>query len=707
MDPNVIQSNKDRLVKSIPVVNRYLDKFHSINTRWAGAITAGTIETGCMPIEAARLFTPLIQDMRSTMTKYSKIQERLVDAILFEMAKKVILEVTDAAKFAINILKRNLFERTADVGYLATDAEIVGFLKQIKAGEEPELIDWQAELIRQRLADYQYEYTVYNDILVLDEAGRVQANLDATNTVRQSRDPLLKKTQAVDLHHHLSEDKYIETYRETDLRPGRGKSLIYSQKIEDSDLGKALGTLCLCFDFEDEMRGIFKDLNQGNPQIIVAILDAGGSVMCASNASILPPSKKVVVDLEADFRFLTFNGRTYLASMVATDGYQGFYGLTWYAMAMIDIEVAFKTQHSGEALDKALVDKLQEFSGELSSIKHSSEELLDDMKLDSINGRVKATKFQAKAFVEVLQYVKWIGEEIDDLFNAAIQNLQETIVTSLFNDVQFRAFQGNNIADRNLYERANDVCWWALTPMFRQLLTKHQSQPLSDADCEALTGNLQYINDLYTPYLRLVLADPQGVVVAVSNPPEELSERVLDDRLAVGQDIVGTQLDRDFVRRALRLASSRDYCVSEFLPTPLYGGRATYIYSTAVRDPENEHRAVGVIQIVFDAEPQFQAMLTDVLPRDEKKQVLPGSFSVFADRRKTVVSSTNSDYPVGSPLPLKDDLFRYKKGERESTIVDLEGRCYALGLQVSEGYREYKQGDGYVNDLICMIFVPV
>jgi hypothetical protein len=641
------------------------------------------------------------------MTKYGEIQQRLVDAILFEMAKKVVLEVTDSAKFAINILKRNLFERTADVGYLATDAEIVGFLKQIKAGEEPALIDRQADLIRQRLVDYQYEYTVYNDILVLDEAGRVQANLDASNTIRQSTDPLLKKTQAMDLHHHLSEDKYIETYRETDLRPGRGKSLVYSQKIEDPDLGATLGTLCLCFDFEDEMRGIFKDLNQGNPQIIVAILDAGGSVMCASNASVLPPSKKVVVDLEAGFRFLTFNGRTYLACMVATDGYQGFYGLTWYAMAMIEVEVAFKMQPSGEALDKALVDKLQEFSGELSSIKHSSEELLDDMKLDSINGRVKATKFQAKAFVEVLQYVKWIGEEIDDLFNAAIQNLQETIVTSLFNDVQFRAFQGNNIADRNLYERANDVCWWALTPMFRRLQTKHQNQPLTHADRQPLTRNLQYINNLYTPYLRLVLADPQGVVIAVSNPPKELSERVLDDSLAVGQDIVGIQLDRDFVRRALRLSSSRDYCVSEFLPTPLYGGRATYIYSTAVRDPENEQRAVGVIQIVFDAEPQFQAMLTDVLPRDEKKQVLPGSFSVFADRRKIVVSSTNPDYPVGNPLPLEDGLFRYKRGERESTIVDLDGCCYALGLQVSGGYREYKRGDGYVNDLICMIFVPI
>jgi hypothetical protein len=108
MDPEVIQSNKDRLVRSIPVVNRYLDKFHSINTRWAGAITAGSIETGCMPVEAARLFTPLIQDMRSTMTKYGEIQQRLVDAILFEMGKEVVFEVTDAAKFAINILKRIL-----------------------------------------------------------------------------------------------------------------------------------------------------------------------------------------------------------------------------------------------------------------------------------------------------------------------------------------------------------------------------------------------------------------------------------------------------------------------------------------------------------------------------------------------------------------------------------------------------------------------
>jgi len=706
MDPNVIQRNKERLAKSIPVVSRYLDKFHSINTRWAGAITAGMIESGCMPAEATKLFTPLIQEMRSTMIKYGQIQERLVDAILFEMVKKAVLEITDAAKFAINILKRNLFERTADVGYLATDAEIVDFLKQVEEGGDPNEIARRSETIRQRLSDYQYEYTVYNEILVLDMKGKVQANLDSTNTVRYSKDPLLKKTHAIGRYHD-TDDNYVETYRETDLQPGRGKALIYSQKIEDPEQHTALGSLCLCFDFEDEMEGIFKDLNQGNPQIVVAIIDDSGAVMCSNNANILPPAFKVTVDLDADFRFLTIQGRTYLASMVATDGYQGFYGLTWYAMSMIDIGVAFKTLQSEDTVGKSLVSKLQDLSGELSSIKHASEELLDDMKLDSINGRVQATKFHANAFVEVLQYVKWIGEEVDDLFNAAIQNLQETIVTSLFNDLQFRAFQGNSIADRNLYERANDVCWWALTPMFRRLLTKHHNQSLSNAERQALTDNLQYINNLYTPYLRLVLADTQGVVIAVSNPPEELSERILDDGLPVGQDIVGVQLDRDFVHQTLRLSSSRDYCVSKFLPTPLYGGRATYIYSTAVRDQENDRRVVGIIQIVFDAEPQFQAMLTDVLPKDEKKQSVPGSFGVFMDRRKMIIASTNPDYPVGSHFPAEDVMVRLKKGERRSVIIDLEGRSYVAGLQISDGYREYKRSDGYVNDVICMIFVPI
>ncbi|TVM34495.1 hypothetical protein DQK91_07935 [Oceanidesulfovibrio marinus] len=665
------------------------------------------IEAGRMEDVAARLFAPLINDMGATKEKYIGIQESLVDAILFEMAKKTVFEVTDAAKFAINILKRNLFERTADVGYLATDAEIVNLLRMALDSADSQELDGQRERIRARLAEYQYEYTVYDEIVIVDRNGVVQANLDPNNRIARSNDPCLSEAQAIDLHSRHDEDKYIEFFRPTDLKPGRGDTLVYAQKIEDPDTHAALGTLCLCFSFDDEMAGIFKDLSQGNEQMVVAILNENGAVLSSSETGILPKGSRVDVDIKADFRIMPFQGKSYIVSTVATDGYQGFYGLTWYGLAMMDVSAAFRQEHSEFGLEQAFLQNLHSFSGELSIIKDESDDLLADMKLDSINGQVKAARHMADGFVEVLRFVDWIGDEIDDLFSEAIRNLQKTVVTSLFGELEFRAFQGNNIADRNLYERANDVCWWALTPLFRQLLTRHADQSLNDGERHSLTANLQYINNLYTPYLRLVLADTNGTVVAVSNPPEELEERLVKDGLPTGQELVGTQLERGLVKRALELKSSKEYAVSCFEPTPLYGGRPTYVYTTAVRHPEVADRVVGVIQIVFDAEPQFMSMLSDILPRDEKKRILDGSFGVFADRHKMVIASTSDAFQPGTTLRLPDALFSGANSERSSSVVQMDGSSYAVGRQISSGYREYKCSDGYDNDIVCLIFVPL
>ena len=537
MNLEMISQQKERLVGAIPIISNYISTFKSINKRWGSAITSGMIEVGRMEDHASQLFTPLIQDMGSTKDKYSQIQGKLLNAILLEMVNKVVHEVSDAAKFTINILKRNLFERTADVGYLATDTEIVRFLKSSYEDSTSDAFKQSAELIRERLVDYQYEYTVYDEIIILDINGNVRANLDRHNNISHSSDSLLARTQAIDLHSDQHADKYIETFRQTDLRPGKGNVLIYSQKIEDYETHKPLGTLCLCFDFEDEMKGIFRDLGEGNNDFVIGILDETGKVMSSNRPDILELSSKVFVDLKTEFRFINLKGRSYLVSTVATDGYQGFYGLTWYGVVMVEIEAAFNQDEEETSIDSSVNSKLNEFSTELINIKGRSEALLDDMKIDSINGQVMAQKFSARAFVEVLQFVKSIGVEIDGLFSSAIDNLQYTIVSSLFNDVQFRAFQGNNIADRNLYERANDVCWWALTPRFRSLMAKHEKEGLNDEEKKALTENLQYINDLYTPYLRLILADKSGTVIAVSNPPDELEEILSDDSLPKGRTL--------------------------------------------------------------------------------------------------------------------------------------------------------------------------
>lgn len=706
MNKEDILPQKEQFLRFTSSVSDANWQFGKINRRWRGAITAGMIETGRMPKEAASMFAPLVQDMRATIGNYEKIQSQLTDSVLVEMAKKVILEIHDAAKFTINILKRNLFERTADVGYLATDGEIVNFLQYAKdTNKQDDSFRENREAIQERLAEYRYEYTVYNEIIILDLDGNVMANLDQDNRISSSKDPLLRDTQAVDLHQNPHEDKYIETFRPTDLMPGRGNVLIYSQKIEDPQTQHALGTLCLCFDFEDEMKGIFKDLGQGNENITAAVLNDKGMVVSTSNTNTLPLYISVPVNLKSEFDFITLQGKPYLVSTVPTDGYQGFYGLTWYGLSMINMDSAFLEDKKES--DPSDISMIQNTSQGLVQIKKESDNLLSRMKIDGLNGIIQAGRFQNKSFVEIINFVGDIGKQIDTLFHSSINNLQQTVMTSLLNDVQFRAFQGNNIADRNLYERANDVCWWALTPLFRKALTHKPDSDFDNDNARELRKSLQYINNLYTPYLRLILTDLSGEVVAVSDPPSELEERFVKEGLPKGQDFVGMKIEDKIIARAIKLPTSQDYCVTDFSPTLLYGGRPTYIYATAVRSHEDTRRVVGTILIVFDAQPQFASMLSDILPKDENKQAIEGSFAIFADRHKNILSTTSEKFPVGQKMDLEDTFFNGEKGKRASSIVSLNGRTYAMGIQVSNGYREYKREDGYINDVLCMVFVPI
>jgi len=669
----------------------------------------GMIEVGRMKKDAAKMFEPLIQDMQATISQYELIQTQVTDAIFIEMVKKAIFQIHDAAGFTINILKRNLFERTADVGYLATDGEIIEFLKYANLNDDNKntSLEEKQKRIRDRLAEYQFEYSVYNEIIILDVAGNILANLNPENRVSFSKDPLLKQTQDIDLHKNIDEDKYVETFRPTDLMPGHGNVLIYSQKIEDPQKHIALGTLCLCFDFKDEMARIFKDLKQGNENIICGILDEKGVVLSAGNTKILPQTQRVPFRIDAEFTFMNLGRKEYLLITVPTEGYQGFYGLTWYGFAMIEMGHVFSMDQNNDVFEKETIVEIQNYFKDLANIKKQSNLLLEDMKRDGLNGIIQASKFQDKTFVEIIKYLEKIGTEINSIFNLIFSNLMQTVGTSLFNELQFRAFQGNNIADRNLYERANDVCWWALTPLFRETLARRMAGTFEDQDSRNLRENLQYINDLYTPYLRLALTDKAGEIIAVSNPPFGLEEHFVENNLPKGQEFIGTKIDESLLAKTMALPSKQDYAVTDFSSTPLYGGRPTYIYSTAIRDPENISKVVGTILIVFDAEPQFKQMLMDTLPRDEDKKIIEGSFALFADRKKTILASTSPDYPVGSILELDDNFFSLKNGEQSASIITLKSCKYAMGMQVSAGYREYKRTDGYLNDIISMVFIPM
>jgi hypothetical protein len=167
------------------------------------------------------------------------------------------------------------------------------------------------------------------------------------------------------------------------------------------------------------------------------------------------------------------------------------------------------------------------------------------------------------------------------------------------------------------------------------------------------------------------------------------------------------RIETDWVRDSLALKSAQEYVVSQFAATPLYENRPTYIYAAAIRDPSGA-QVVGGVGIVFDAAPQFEAMLLDSLPRNESGAVPQGCFGAFVHRDGQVIASTSPKLTIGAASDLPPSLLDLSNGQGLATIVVLDGTYYAVGSRMSSGYREYKGAmDRYRNDVAALVLFPL
>jgi hypothetical protein len=714
----------------MPGIGEYRSSLSSLSKWWTRVSLTGKINS--LSVAAT-----LLDSMDEAQRKFQELQERLIDSLARENTRKVALELGAMAQVAVDIVVRNLFERTADVGFLATDGVLVDFLDSTARHDDAEscvagpnedadpaedahadngaaasalATDDACAAVRRRLRDYRDKYTVYDEILVLDTQGRVRAQLDETTPVRTSSDPLVAAT--------LADDGYLETFRPSDLRPGKPVAHIFSHRILHPETGRPLGVLCLCFRFENEMEGIFRKLVNGRQGVVLCLTDDAGAVIASS----APADFRVGSCLGArPPRALTSLGSDsgeYLAFSAPTNGYQGYAGLGWRGCAATPPHAAFadtgnstctaggadqsQSLHppSTDSGDGGAGDDTTEqsciFSDDLLDIAATSEDVNQDLGLVVINGQIIAVKRNAQEFLPVLDEIRKIGHKTKDMFVKSIDDLYATVSSALLSDLRFKAALACDIMDRNLYERANDCRWWALTPAFRHILARAgngRAMP-PEADRRRIAEILRYIHELYTVYHDLCVYNAAGVVVAVSNPANEG---------CVGRDLS----DCDFVRQTVQsIRNQQEYRVSPFAPSDLYGGRPTYIYNAAVMHPADDRTTVGGIGIVFDAEPQFAAMLVDALPRDEAQAPMRGAFGLYVDAGGTVVSSTNPDIRPGHTLALPPQAIT-SDPTGVSCIHEMLGRRHALGAAPSCGYREYKNSGDYVNDVTGVLAVPV
>lgn len=632
-----------------------------------------------------------ITDISSMRADFNQLASDLLGQLGSELQKKAILGLRSNARVAIDVLVRNLFERTADIGFLATDAEIRAYAEAHAHGRSGD-----ADAMRARFAEYVRKYSVYHDIILLAPDGTVLLRLDDTGMHGLSRDPLVREALR-------TPQPYLECFRATDLLPGDPSALIYAYRVMSADGTSPVGVLCLCFRLQDECERIFRGLVADDDWTVVTILDGEGRVIASSDGYQFPPGARLE-RVEGDAcRIVRFAGREYLATTQSSHGYQGYMGPGWKGHALAPLNHAFEmaVAHEMQAVPEAVRD------GVLSTTTLFSKQLRDiPLRAASIQSNLNRAVWNGSAWLSradgalntsfakvLLREFGNTGMRTREVFSQSTHNLYQTVISSVLADCSMQAALAMDIMDRNLYERANDCRWWALTGAFREALAERDAND-DAATAQSLGDILRGINNLYTVYSNLLIFDANAKVLAVSNP--------------AFSDLRGQSIHADWVRQALALGDTQSYCVSAFEASKYYGNRPTYIYAAAIRDGKPASRSVGGVAIVFDGEPQFAAMLHDALPRGGDGTVLAGAFAVFAERDGRVIASTEADIKPCSHLEIDPAFFQMAPGESMANVVEFQGRYYAVGSRVSSGYREYKSGsDAYRNDVVALVFAPL
>lgn len=629
-------------------------------------------------------------DTSETRKAFEDLLDEPLKRLIDETLNKSLNELESKAQTAIDILIRNLFERTADIGFLATDDDIREYLMFIDSAdlsssdEMREIKIAKKNALQERFREYVAKYSVYENIILLDTKGRVLVQLDPTNPITFSKDPLLQES----LRTHQG---YVETYRSSDLTHHH-PSLIYSYRVCNPQNDEAIGVLCLVFRFENELQSIFNKLTRENPYIALELLNSNGEVIASSSTHHVPVGSYLNPKNNEDHQTY-YAGFEYLYKAVKTKGYQGYNGSGWIGHAMVPLHLAFRGSSKSSFSTNNLFDSITAskayYPQELQEILEKAKKIQSELDITVWNGNVQianSTGHENPFTKALLAEISKTGEETKRIFDQTVAGLNRTMTIQYLEDLKFQSSLAIDIMDRNLYERANDCRWWALTTTFRDCLSRSE---VSDAQREKMGEILRYINDLYTVYSTMFIYDKEGTILAVSTPEHT--------------SLIGKKVGYEWAQQTLSLTSSQEYAVSKFEPNIYYNNRSTYVYNACIRNFNDEN--VGGIGIVFDAQAQFEAMLHDILPKDD--QHINDMFALFIDREGHVIASTAEKIMVGEKLDLPDSILTLANGQSDAQVIPFNGNYYAIGATCSNGYREYKQQDGYRNDIVAVLYRPI
>jgi hypothetical protein len=256
-------------------------------------------------------------------------------AQLNEVGHKMVAEIrgsrlADLALNMIDVIDRNLYERSCDVRWWATDAAVVDCASRPDDSSS-------AAHASERLSVILDSYTVYLDLWITDQRGRVIAN---------GRSDKYPSARGANVGDESWFRKALETndgteFVATDISPvnqlGGAKVPIYSTAIREGgrSSGKPVGVLGIFFDWEKQSQAVVDSVRLSDderPRTRCLILDSAHRVIAASDGTELFQRCSIKTDGHKMSTYVDKGGT--LVGFALGPGYETYTGLGWYGVLL-------------------------------------------------------------------------------------------------------------------------------------------------------------------------------------------------------------------------------------------------------------------------------------------------------------------------------------------------------------------------------------
>lgn len=245
------------------------------------------------------------------------------------------VRLVDMAQMLVQLIVRNLFERTADVRWWATDPALW------QALQAPGRSAFDAAAARLSvIAKY---YTVYLDLVVTDADGRVVASANPAYAGSIRGNNLSDKDWFRAAAATKSGDDYaVEQVQPSPLHNGR-HAIVYAAGIREGGLpnGRLLGTLGVYFDWQQQGQSIVEKEANLPPQMAerthVMLLDGSNRIIASNHPQMIFTSFGLSNPSEA-MRGSYYAADGTIVAFARTIGYEDYDGLGWTGVVVQQTE---------------------------------------------------------------------------------------------------------------------------------------------------------------------------------------------------------------------------------------------------------------------------------------------------------------------------------------------------------------------------------